>query len=143
MEVWLVTGREQTNEAADGATWARLCGYLVCWVVGRNPLGTLPGGSGQAGQGLVTAVIAAMVLVAVVMVIAVVFMVPVAFVHLPALLVVVVVGVAPIGSLVGWPLPAARNPDVAATVGSPVAVDPLKAFAGRDGAYLVADRGRG
>ncbi len=78
---------------------------------------------------------------AVVVMIAVVFMVPVAFVHLPPLLVVVVVGVAPVGAGVGGTIPASADPVVATLVVSPVAVDPLVAFTGSDGADFVAERG--
>lgn len=54
----------------------------------------------------------------------VVFVVPVAIVHLPALLVAVVVRMAPIGACVGWLLPYATVPDVAASIVSPVAFGP-------------------
>ena len=81
------------------------------------------------------------IVVAVVMV-AMVFAIPVTFVHLPAALVVVVVGVAPIGALVGWPLPGTGNPDVAATACSPVTVNPVVAFFRHRRPYLVADRWR-
>src|SRR5258708_22175118 len=81
------------------------------------------------------------VVVAVVMV-AMVFAIPVTFVHLPAALVVVVVGVAPVGAGVGWSLPAAGDPDVAATACSPVTVNPVVAFFRHRRPYLVADRWR-
>lgn len=78
----------------------------------------------------------------VVVVIAVVFVIPVAFVHLPASLVVVVVGVAPVGAGVRWPLPAAGNPDVAAAARAPVAVNPGVTFSWHGWPYLIADRWR-
>jgi hypothetical protein len=49
-----------------------------------------------------------------VVVVAVVFVVPVAFVEMPAVVVAVVVGVAPVGAGVGRTLPDTGNPDVAA-----------------------------
>ena len=64
------------------------------------------------------------VVMAVVMVVAMVFVIPVAFVDLPSLPIVVVVGMGPIGARIGWPLPDAGDPDVAVAVHSPIAVDP-------------------
>jgi hypothetical protein len=68
------------------------------------------------------------VVVMVVMVIAVVFAVPVPFMYLPALLVVVVVRMAPVGAGVGWPLPSAWDPDVAVATRPPIAINPGVAF---------------
>jgi hypothetical protein len=76
--------------------------------------------------------------VAPVMVIVVIFVVPVTFVHLPALLVVVVVGMVPVGASVGWLLPDAAMPDVAASVVSPVAIGPHEAYAGCGWADFIA-----
>jgi hypothetical protein len=70
------------------------------------------------------------VAIIVIMMVAVVFVIPMAFVHLPALLIVVVVGVAPVSAWVGWPFPASAYPCITAVVGSPVAIDPLISFAG-------------
>ena len=75
--------------------------------------------------------------------VSVVFVVPVTFVHLPALLVVVVVGMAPVGASVGRALPDAWAPDVASTVISPVAFGPYIALAGHCGTDFDAQRGWG
>jgi len=74
-----------------------------------------------------------------VVVIAVVFVIPVAFMYLPASLVVVVVGVAPVGAGVGWPLPPAGDPDIVAAARAPVPIDPGEAFSRHDRSYLIAD----
>lgn len=74
-------------------------------------------------------VVAVIVIVIVVMVIAVVLMIPVTFVNLPALLVVVIVGMSPIRSWVWWTIPAAGDPCVAISAPVPVAIDPGISFA--------------
>jgi hypothetical protein len=78
----------------------------------------------------------------VVVVIAVVFAVPVPFMDLPALLVVVVVGMAPVGAGVGWPLPCAGDPDIVAAAPTPVAIDPRVAPGRHGRPDLIADRRR-
>jgi hypothetical protein len=80
------------------------------------------------------------VVVVIVVVVAVVFVVPMAFMYLPALLIMVVVGMAPVGAGIGWPLPDAGNPDVAAAVHAPVPIDPGVAFPGHGRPYLIAER---
>ena len=85
-------------------------------------------------------VIAMLMVVMIIVVIAMVFAVPVPFMDLPALLVVVVVGMAPVGAGIGWPLPNAGNPDVAAAVHAPVPIDPGVAFPGHGRPYLIAER---
>ncbi len=79
------------------------------------------------------------VMIVAVVVIAVVIAIPVPLVHLPALLVVVVVGVAPVGAGVGWPLPAAWNPDIVIAPNSPVALDPGIALSRHDRSGFIAD----
>ncbi len=86
--------------------------------------------------------VVAAVVVAVIAAAPVVVMVPVAFVHLPALLVVVVVRMIPVGAGVGRLVPAARDPYVAATLVAPVAVLPCIAFAWRWRPALIAQRRR-
>ena len=88
-------------------------------------------------------IVVVMIIVVIVVVIAVVFAVPVAFMNLPALLVVVVMGVAPIGAGVWWPLPHAGDPDVAAVASSPVAVGPDEAFSRHRRPYFIPNCGRG
>jgi len=83
------------------------------------------------------------VAIAVVAMVAVVFVVPVAFVHLPAAVVVVVVGVAPVGPGVGRTLPDAGTPNIATAVVSPVTFGPDVAFAGHGGADFIAEGWRG
>ena len=82
------------------------------------------------------------VIVMVVVVIAVVFVIPVSFVNLPTLLVMVVVGVGPVGAGVRWPLPCAGNPDVAAAARAPVSVGPDEAFCRNGRPDLIADHWR-
>jgi hypothetical protein len=80
---------------------------------------------------------------AVVVLVAVVLVVPVAFVHLPALLVMVVVGMIPVGTLVGWALPDADVPDVTASIVAPVALGPYITRTGHAWLNLAAERWRG
>jgi hypothetical protein len=75
--------------------------------------------------------------VVIVVVIAVIFAVPMAFMNLPALLIVVVVGMAPVGACVRWPLPDAGYPDVATTTRAPVPIDPGVAFSGHGRSYFM------
>jgi hypothetical protein len=90
----------------------------------------------------VVLVVVVVVAVAVVVVITMVVVIPVAFMHLPALLVVVVVRMAPIGAGVRWPLPHAGGPDIAAAALSPIAIDPDEAFSRHRRSYLIPDRWR-
>ena len=83
-----------------------------------------------------------MLVVPAVVMVAMVFVVPVAFVHLPALLVVVVVGVAPVSAGVRWPLPDAGDPDVAVATLPPVAINPGVTLPWHGRAYLVSHRRR-
>ena len=76
----------------------------------------------------------------VVMVIAMVFVVPMAFMHLPALLVMVVVRMAPVSPLVRRTLPGAWTPNVAATLSSPIAFGPHKTGARHGRPSFVAQR---
>jgi hypothetical protein len=82
------------------------------------------------------------VMAVVVVVIAMVFVVPMAFMHLPATVIMVVVRMAPVGSRVGWPLPAPRDPDIPPTTWSPVAIHPGVAFSWHRRPYLIANRWR-
>jgi hypothetical protein len=80
---------------------------------------------------------------AVVVVISVVFVIPVTIMHLPASLVVVVVGVAPVSAGVRWPLPDAGDPDVAIATLPPIAINPCVAFSWHGWPYLISHRRRG
>jgi hypothetical protein len=75
----------------------------------------------------------------VVVVIAMVIVVPMAFMHLPATVIMVVVRMTPVGSRVGRPLPAPGDPDIPPTAWSPVAVDPGVAFSRHGWPYLIAN----
>src|SRR6266567_3373688 len=86
--------------------------------------------------------VAVMVAVTVVVVISVILTVPVPFMHVPAILVAVIMRVAPVGARVRRPVPTSRNPDVSAPVDTPVAIDPDKAGPGRWRAPLIAYRWR-
>ena len=79
-----------------------------------------------------------MIIVAVVVMIAVVFSVPVPLMDLPALLVVIVVWMGPVGARVRWLLPDAGDPNVASAAISPVTVDPGIAFTGHRRPCLIA-----
>jgi hypothetical protein len=93
---------------------------------------------GTSGLAMIAVVVIAMVVV----VVSMVFAVPMAFVHLPATVKMVVVRMAPVGSRVGWPLPTAGDPDIAAAAWSPVAIHPGVAFSGHSGPYLITNGGR-
>jgi len=58
------------------------------------------------------------------MMIAVVFVVPVAFMHAPAFLVVVIVWMVPVGAGIRRAVPTAANPYIMAALISPVSVNP-------------------
>ena len=91
---------------------------------------------------VVVVVVIVMIMMAMVVVVTMIFMVPVAFVHTPAFLVMVVVRMGPVGAGIGWAIPAAWNPDVTALVDSPIAVDPGITFAGDRWTYFITQWGR-
>jgi hypothetical protein len=68
----------------------------------------------------------------------VVFMVPVAFVHLPALLVVVIVRMTPVRTRIRRLIPAPRNPNIPPTLVAPVAFLPCVTLARRRRPTLIA-----
>ncbi len=82
-------------------------------------------------------VVVTIVVMHIVVVIAVIFAVPMTFMDLPALLVVVVVRMGPVGTGIGRTLPDAGNPHIMAATLSPVAIDPGVAFSWRDGSDLI------
>jgi hypothetical protein len=88
---------------------------------------------------VVVVIIVSTVVVIVVVVIAMIFVIPVAFVHLPATLIVVVVGVGPVGAGIGRPLPCTWNPDIVAAARHPVPIDPDEAFRGHGRRDFIAD----
>ena len=69
----------------------------------------------------------------------VVFAVPMSLVELPALLVVVIVGMIPVGSLVGRTVPASLDPAVVVAIGGPISLYPGVAGAGHWSTFLVAE----
>lgn len=79
----------------------------------------------------------------VIMMVAVIFAIPMALVHLPALLVMVVVRMAPVSAGIGRAIPAARNPDVASILRAPVTVDPGITVAGHGWADFIPQGWRG
>jgi len=87
-------------------------------------------------------VIVMLTVVMIVVMIAMVFAVPVALMYSPALLVVVVVRMAPVGARVGWPLPSAGDPDIVAAARAPVPIDPGVAFSGHERPDLISHRRR-
>src|SRR5438045_8288839 len=86
------------------------------------------------------AVIVVVIVITMVAISAVIFAVPVALMNLPALPVVVVVGMAPIGAAVGWPLPSTWYPHVVSALHSPVAVGPDETFSRHWRPDLIPDR---
>jgi hypothetical protein len=85
-------------------------------------------------------VVVAVIVMTIIVVVAMVFVIPMAFVNLPALLVVVVVRMAPIGTGIRWPLPDAWDPDIAAAALSPVAVHPGVALSRDRRPYFIPHR---
>src|SRR5258707_7474074 len=83
--------------------------------------------------------IVVVVIAVVVVVIAMVIVVPMAFMHLPATLIMVVVRMTPVGSSVGRPLPAPRDPDIPSAAWSPVTIHPGVAFSWHGRSYLIAN----
>ena len=75
-------------------------------------------------------------------VIVVILMVPVAFMKLPAFLIMVVMGMGPICAFVRRALPVSCNPAIVVTLGYPVSLDPNKACTGRRATTLIAQRRR-
>jgi hypothetical protein len=96
----------------------------------------------RSGLAVMVVMVAVPMVVMIIVVIAMVFAVPVAFMNSPTFAVVVVVGMAPVGAGVGWPLPTAGNPDVAATARAPVPIDPGVAFFRHGRSDFIADRRR-
>jgi hypothetical protein len=78
----------------------------------------------------------------VVMVVTMVLMIPVAFMHPPALLIVIVVWMAPVSSPIRRPLPNTRPPDVSAVHIAPVSFRPHIALAWHCRTDFVAERRR-
>lgn len=78
----------------------------------------------------------------VVVVVAVIFAIPMAFVEVPSVFIVIVVGMAPVGALIGRALPDSGHPDVSTAVDAPVAILPDVAVAG-DGRAALITEGRG
>jgi hypothetical protein len=74
--------------------------------------------------------------------IVVIFMVPVAFMKLPSLLIVIVVRMTPICALVRRLLPAASNPSVMVALWGPIALDPDVAGTGCIASLFVTNRRR-
>jgi hypothetical protein len=72
----------------------------------------------------------------------VIFMIPVPVMHFPALLVVVVMRMAPICTLERWALPVSGYPAIVMTVGSPISTNPHKARTRRRATTLIAERRR-
>lgn len=83
-----------------------------------------------------------MVIVTVVAVTAVIFMIPVAFLHVPAVALVLIVRVIPVRAFIRRSLPHTRNPDVAASVDAPVSINPSVSFEGWWWAAFIANRRR-
>src|SRR5258708_1051331 len=63
--------------------------------------------------------------------------VPVAFTVVPAAVAMLPPGAAPIGTVIGWPHPASWIPDIAAFIGSPVALRPNVTHFRRRRSYLI------
>jgi hypothetical protein len=76
---------------------------------------------------------------AMIMMIAMVFVIPMAFMHLPATLIMVIVRMAPVSSRIRWPLPNPWNPDIPSAANSPVTIDPHEAFSWKRRSYLITN----
>src|SRR5450755_4610693 len=72
----------------------------------------------------------------------VIFVIPMALVQLPALLIVVVMRVIPVCAFIRSMVPTSGNPAVVASIGRPVTIDPGIAGTGGDTALFVAHRRR-
>lgn len=83
-----------------------------------------------------------LVIIVVPVAVVVIFVVPVAFVQLPPLLIVIVVGMVPIGALVWWLLPVSLDPSVVASVRCPIALDPTVTRPGCVAPPLISKRRR-
>ena len=88
------------------------------------------------------AVVVTLTAVVILMMVAMVFVVPVALMHVPAVVVMVVVRMAPVSPGIRWPPPDSGNPHIPSAIDSPIAIDPNKAFARYSRPNLVADRRR-
>lgn len=82
------------------------------------------------------------IVMVIIMVIAVILAVPVPFVHLPALLVVVVVRMGPVSARIGRPLPRPGDPHIVVATHSPIAIRPGISFSRHRRSYFIADRWR-
>jgi hypothetical protein len=91
-------------------------------------------------------ILAAVTLVIVVMIVPVtivmIFVVPVAFMKLPSLLIVVVMRMTPIRTLVRGLFPAARDPLVMVALRDPIAFDPHVPGTGRIASLFITNRRR-
>jgi hypothetical protein len=58
------------------------------------------------------------------MAVVMVCVIPMTFVHLPALVIVIIVRMVPVSSFVGWLIPAPGDPPIVMPIGLPVAVNP-------------------
>lgn len=99
---------------------------------------TLPSSWSSDQESLVMLAVIVFVSMAVVMV----FVVPMTLMHLPALLIVIVVRMVPVGPLVGWLIPATGDPSVVMPVGFPVAVNPCISATRSVSTPFKAQRGR-
>src|SRR5580704_12675528 len=97
-------------------------------------------GSRRAFLYKTSSLVAVMIVMVLIMMVAMVLMVPVAFMHLPAITVVVVVRVTPVRTGIRRPLPHVRNPHIPPTVNSPVAIDPYIARTGHSRTHLIPNR---
>jgi hypothetical protein len=78
----------------------------------------------------------------VIVVVAMVLMVPVALMQVPAIVVMVVMRMAPVSSRIRRSPPHARNPNISSAVDSPIPINPHIALARHRRTNLVADRRR-
>ena len=80
--------------------------------------------------------------VVMVVVMPVILVVPVSLMHRPSAVIVIVVGMAPVGARVWRPVPAACDPAVVIVHNAPVTLDPNKALSRHWGADLIANQWR-
>jgi len=91
---------------------------------------------------IVSTVAVVIVMMFVPVAVAVIFMVPVAFMKLPPLLIVIVMRMVPICALVRRLCPASSNPSVMVAVWGPIALNPGVAGTGRIASLFVTNRRR-
>jgi len=88
---------------------------------------------------MIVVVVVVMIVVPIIVVVAMIFMIPMAFMHLPPFLVVVIVRMGPVSARIRRSLPDAWNPDVVVAARTPITIDPRIAFSRHGRSCFIAD----